>query len=139
MLRGMPRAVLLLSAALAAGCSDGPPLACVDDVDFATCPPLYAPTWTNVYTNTIADTCASGGASCHAAAGGQGGLVLEGADRAYQALTTRGYVIPGDAACSEMVERLYTRNPDLLMPRGARLPDPEACAIGKWVALGAPP
>ena len=42
------------------------------------------------------------------------------------------------AACSEMVERIYSRNPSLLMPRGARLSDPEACAIGKWVAVGAP-
>ena len=31
-----------------------------------------------------------------------------------------------------------TTNPSLLMPRGARLTAPEACAVGRWVAVGAP-
>ena len=140
MLREMSRVVLAIAlAGSAPACSDDAGLTCVEDVDFATCAPLYAPTWENVHANTIARTCSGGGRSCHAAAGAQGGLVLEGSDQAYQALTAdQRYVTPGDAACSELVERLYTRNASLLMPRGARLSEPEACAIGQWVRLGAP-
>ena len=139
MLAGMSRVALVLTAALVlGGCpDDGEPLACVTDVDFATCQPLYAPTFTNVYRNTIVDSCASSRA-CHGSATGASGLFLDGEDQAYSALVDGHYVVPGDAACSELVERLYTKNPSLLMPRGARLPDPEACAIGQWVAAGAP-
>ncbi len=123
-------------AVVAAGCSDPPTPACVD-VDL-TCQPLYAPTWDNVYANTIVRTCASGGGACHAAVGAQGGLVLEGDHAAYAALTgPRAYVVPGDASCSQMIERIYSPSAALLMPRGARLSDPEACAIARWVAAGA--
>jgi len=140
MLPSMSRVALLIwAAASVAGCAGDAPLACVTDVDFTTCQPLYAPTFANVYANTIVRSCASGGRSCHAAAGAQGGLVLEGEARAYLALTGgNAYVTPGDAACSSLVERLYTTNPSLLMPRGARLTAPEACAVGRWVAAGAP-
>jgi hypothetical protein len=140
MLARMSRVALVITlTACAPACSDtAPTLTCVDDVDFAACAPLYAPTFENVYANTITRSCASGGASCHAAAGARGGLVLEGEARAYQALTA-GYLTPGDAACSDLVMRLYTDEPALLMPRGARLPEPEACAVGRWVQLGAPP
>ena len=126
-------------AALLAACSDDATLTCVEDVDFATCQPLYAPTWANVYDNTIVRSCSTGGRACHAAAGAQGDLVLEGSDHAYAALTTNhAYVTPGEAACSPMIERIYSGNPSLLMPRGARLSDPEACAVARWVAAGAP-
>lgn len=137
MLRWMsPWPLALLSAMTAAGCSDDAQLACVE-VDPA-CAPLYAPTWTNVYTNTIVRSCSTGGRSCHAAAGAQGGLALEGEALAHAALLAGGYVRPGDASCSELVERLYTPSASLLMPRGARLSDPEACAVARWVAAGAP-
>ena len=119
-------------------CSDPPSLSCVDRVDFATCGALYAPTWDNVYTNTIVRGCSTGGGSCHAHLGRQGGLDLEGSDQAYRALVDGHYVLAGNAACSPMVERLYTSDPTLVMPRGARLNDAEACAVGKWVAAGAP-
>jgi hypothetical protein len=140
MLAGMSRVALVITlTACAPACSDdAPTLTCVDDVDFGSCAALYAPTFENVYANTITRGCATGGRSCHAAAGNQGGLTLEGEARAYEALSAR-YLTPGDAACSELVMRLYTDEPALLMPRGARLPDPEACAIGKWVHLGAAP
>lgn len=140
MLRGMSRVLLAPCAALAlaialAGCPGDPELTCVADVDFATCAPLYAPTWHNVYTNTIVDSCASSRA-CHGGTSASSGLTLVGEEAAYTRL--RAYVTPGDAACSELVERLYTSSDELLMPRGARLPDPERCAIGQWVAAGAP-
>ena len=130
---------MLVAITVLAGCSDDAVLTCAMDVDFMTCQPLYAPTWDNVHANTIARSCATGGRACHAAAGAQGGLVLEGSERAYLALTTGdAYVTPGDAACSELVSRLYTPYAALVMPRGARLSDAEACAVGKWVAAGAP-
>ncbi|HVV86194.1 MAG TPA: c-type cytochrome domain-containing protein [Kofleriaceae bacterium] len=132
-------AAVVAALAALAGCPSDPSLTCVQDVDFSTCPALYQPTWSAVYENTVVRSCSTGGVSCHAAAGAQGGLVLEGSDQAYLALTAgHRYLTPGDAACSELVERLYSPNPDLVMPRGARLSDPEACAIGKWVAAGAP-
>lgn len=133
-------ALAILTAGLA-GCSDdgGGTLECVTDVDFATCQPLYQPTWENVHANTITRSCSTGGLSCHARAGAQGNVVLGDAAQSYQALLDGGYLLPGNAACSELVMRLYTDDRDLLMPRGARLPDAEACAIGQWVAQGAQP
>jgi hypothetical protein len=147
MLAAMPRAPHVLRAALgglgalavlaSAGCPGDPSLTCVEDVDFATCQPLYAPTWDTVYTNTIADTCATSRA-CHAATAASSRIVLEGSERAYTSLVAGGYVVPGQPACSELIERLYTKSASLLMPRGTRLPAAEACAIGPWVAAGAP-
>lgn len=140
MLAEMSRAALVIAlAACAPSCSD-PTLSCVEGVDFASCAPLYAPTFENVYANTVERKCSTGGRACHSAAGAQGGLVLEGEERAYRSLTAAArYVTPGAAACSELVERLYADDPSLLMPRGARLADAEACAIGQWVERGAPP
>ena len=140
MLGPMGRLAFALSiVAVTAGCPTDPSLACVDDVDLAACRPLYPPTWADVYGNTIERTCASGGVACHAAAGARGGLVLEGSARAYAALTAPGrYLTPGAAACSPLIERLYTPEADLLMPRGARLSEAEACAVARWVEAGAP-
>ncbi len=136
----MVSALPVVTLALAVGgvaCSDDAALACVE-VDPA-CQPLYEPTWANVYSNTIVRSCAAGGVACHAAAGAKGGLVLEGEAAAHAALTTsNAYVTPGDASCSELVTRLYTSNASLLMPRGARLPLAEACAVTQWVRAGAP-
>ncbi len=140
MLTPMRRLALALGiAAVTAGCPADPTLACVDDVDFSACQPLYAPTWANVYANTVARSCASGGGACHAVAGAQRGLILEGDHRAYASLTAdQRYVIPGDTACSQVIERIYTPAASLLMPRGARLSAPEACAVARWVEAGAP-
>src|ERR1700748_3373661 len=69
-------------ALAAAGCG-GPE--CVADVP-ASCSPLYTPTFDQIYTRTLAPTCALSGAACHAPEGAQGGLVFAGADASYAML-----------------------------------------------------
>lgn len=128
---------LLLAGALA-GC-DGAG-ACVELP--AECTPQYEPTFDAIAANTLAPTCGAGGSSCHAAAGAQGGLVLDDADVAYAALLgadgSLARVTPGDAACSPLVERLHAADAAELMPPGEPLSDGELCAIQQWIDAGAP-
>ncbi|MEQ1567453.1 MAG: hypothetical protein ABMA64_17555 [Myxococcota bacterium] len=114
---------------------DGAP-ECVD-VDPG-CAPQFEPTWDAVYANTVSTSCAL--SACHlAGSGGEaaaGGLALgPDSDAAYTAV--RGYVVPGDAACSELVVHL---EPEGLgdMPPGAPLSAEERCAVRAWVDAGAP-
>ncbi|MBK7076828.1 MAG: hypothetical protein IPH44_31510 [Myxococcales bacterium] len=129
----------LMAAALAAlgasgiGCAD-PALTCVT-VDL-TCAPLYAPTWANVSATTLGPKCAASG--CHTTAAAKGGLILDDPATAYERLINGGYVVAGDVACSELTERIFTKESSLRMPRGAPLSDAEACAVAQWVAAGAP-
>lgn len=123
-----------LALAVLGGCHDE--LVCVE-VDLS-CAPLYAPTWDNVVTNTLVPSCGTGNGVCHSPTGARGGLVLGDPATAYQHLLGGGYVIPGDVACSELTERIFSSSSELRMPRGSRLPDAEACAIAQWVAAGAP-
>lgn len=109
-------------------------LCCGDDcVELpAECAPQYAPTFDNVWTNTLSTTCALAG--CHAT--GQGGLTMGTApDEAYAALLD-GYVVPGDPECSLIVSRI---EPDGEggMPPGSVLAEEERCAIETWIAEGA--
>lgn len=130
-----PSSAALALAVVAAGALTGcgePELTCVE-VDL-TCAPLYAPTWDNVVTNTIVPRCGADG--CHTRAAPRGGLVLDDPATAYAQLAR--YVTPGDVACSELTMRVFAGPSSLLMPRGARLSAPEACAVAQWVAAGAP-
>ena len=101
-----------------------------------TCAPLYAPTWANVVATTVVPKCGASG--CHTAAARKGGLVLDDPATAYDHLVRGGYVVPGDAACSELTERIYSTSASLRMPRGTPLSTAEACAVARWVAAGAP-
>ncbi|MBZ0234087.1 MAG: hypothetical protein K8M05_17285 [Deltaproteobacteria bacterium] len=135
----MLRAVLALSLlTVSLGCSGPDQLECVD-VDPA-CAPLYAPTWENVFTNTLRPKCGTGGGACHEGVGAKGGLRLDESEVAYRTLTApeKGYVIVDDASCSELVQRVYTPSSALRMPRGSSLPDSERCALTRWVLAGAP-
>ncbi|MBP8809586.1 MAG: hypothetical protein KBG48_28880 [Kofleriaceae bacterium] len=124
-------ASLALGALAAVGC-DEPTLTCVE-VDL-TCAPLYAPTWDNLVTTTLLPSCAAAG--CHTRAAAAGGLILDDPATAYARL--QPYVTPGDVACSELTMRVFAGPSSLLMPRGARLSEAEACAVAQWVAAGAP-
>ena len=122
------------------GCAEGansPADSCIASAA-ATCSPLYSPTWTNVYERTIDRKCAQGGSACHGAAPGQGGLVLDGADAAYEALLQR-YVIPNDPDCSELSVRMHSDVPGVAMPPGSPLSDAERCSVEQWIAAGAIP
>jgi hypothetical protein len=110
---------------------------CVEDLP-ASCTPLYDPTFDNVFNNTLRPTCAAPGASCHSAAGERGGLVFEDPDRSYELLVGEERALAGDAACSEMVVRIESDDPDVVMPPGAPLAAAERCAIAQWIAAGAP-
>jgi hypothetical protein len=128
-----------LAAAGLEGCGSG---SCVE-VSPSTCTPLYAPTYSEVFTRTLKPTCGQGTTSCHSAAGAQGGLVFEEAGESHRLLTEvasstgRPRVVGGDAACSLLVTRLESTRPDFQMPPGAPLTPSERCAIIQWVQSGA--
>jgi hypothetical protein len=98
----------------------------------AECEPQYTPTFDAVYSNTLATSCSL--SSCHGGSEGQAGLSMGStAQEAYQAL--QGYVVPGDPACSELVQHL---EPEGLgdMPPGQVLAEEERCAIRQWIEQG---
>lgn len=119
---------------LLVACTSDPPPDCIT-VDLA-CAPLYAPTFDNVYTMTLRTTCGSQDASCHSAAGHQGGMTFQDAQHAYDALRA-GRVVPGDAACSKMIVRTSSPGAGYQMPPGDPLSAAEACALVQWVQAGA--
>lgn len=104
------------------------------------CAPLYEPSYEQVFSRTLAPTCAPPGSACHAASGAKGGLVFEDADQAYAMLLgqTDGEqrVLPGDPACSPLVIRLEADD-STVMPPGAALSAAERCSVIQWIANGA--
>jgi Planctomycete cytochrome C len=126
--------VAALAAAALAGCTSDAPPSCIT-VD-TTCAPLYAPTFDNVYTMTLQNTCGSQNASCHSAAGQQGGMSFEDQQHAYRALLA-GRVVPGNPGCSKMVVRTSSPGASYQMPPGDPLSEAERCALLQWVAAGA--
>lgn len=120
------------------GCSGPDQLECVE-VD-PTCAPLYAPTWDNVFANTLRPKCGTGGGACHEGPGANGGLRLDESDIAYRTLTaqSKNYVELSDVPCSELIQRIYSTSSSLRMPKGSSLPDAERCALAQWVLAGAP-
>lgn len=127
--------VPLGALALLGACGDSGPPSCVT-VD-ASCTPRYAPTFDNVYNNTLRESCGSDSVACHSAAGKRGGLSMASADVAYAQLTDAERVVAGDPACSEIVVRMHGRGESYLMPPGAPLADADRCAIERWIADGA--
>jgi hypothetical protein len=108
------------------------------------CPPLaaqcstqYEPVFEQVYSNTLARSCGVGGSSCHAAAGAQGDLVLDDIDSAHAQLLLNERVLPGDAACSMLIQRLDHADPARVMPPGAKLSASEICSVRRWIEAGA--
>lgn len=125
-----------LAALALAGCGEGEPPRCTT-ID-AQCTPRYAPTFSNVYENTLRQSCGSQSSVCHSAAGRKGGLSLESAAVAHAELVAGGRVVPQDPACSELVVRIHGEGSSYLMPPGAALPAADRCAIEQWIAAGAP-
>ncbi|HEU4733563.1 MAG TPA: c-type cytochrome domain-containing protein [Kofleriaceae bacterium] len=125
----------LLGSAAHAGCTSDPPPSCIP-VDTG-CAPLYAPTFDNVYAMTLQNTCGSTRASCHSAAGHQGGMSFETEPRAYEVLLA-GRVTPGNPGCSKMIVRTDSPGATYQMPPGDPLTAPERCALIQWIAAGAP-
>jgi hypothetical protein len=143
------RATLLLLGMLVLACGgdDGSDegLTCVEGLADA-CTPAFDPTWQNVYANVVSPTCGGSGSSCHAAAGKQGGLDLSSAPKAHAALlghdeVGKARVVPGDPACSILMERIETSDLQKRMPLGAPQPLSAAtrCAVQQWIEKGASP
>lgn len=137
----MKRLTTFCLLVLALGCGDESgdnTLPCVDALP-ETCTPLYEPIFDEVYKNTLEKGCAVAGGSCHSNTGGQGGLILEDPDVAYEHLldVVHARVIPGDPDCSPLVKRLEATDSNALMPPGTQLSEPERCAIVEWIRLGA--
>lgn len=132
--------------ACAACSSSDPPsdagLQCVTGLS-ADCAPLYATSdFTTLYTKILHPSCATGGSTCHTKSGSKGGLVFEDEDQSYELLLGnvdgRKRVIPGDAACSLLVERLEVMSSTLRMPPGPTpLSAGERCNFVRWIAAGA--
>jgi Planctomycete cytochrome C len=129
----LPAASLALGAL--AGCTTDPPPSCI--IVDTSCAPLYAPTFNNVYAMTLKDTCGSTRASCHSAAGHQGGMSFDTEQYAYDALLA-GRVMPGNPGCSKMIVRTDSPGAGYQMPPGDPLGEPERCALIQWIAAGAP-
>jgi hypothetical protein len=132
---------LALLALLLPGCNgNGSTADCVTGLSTA-CAPLYPPTFDQVFSRTLAPTCAQPGGVCHASTGVQGGLLFITPDDSYALLLGESgsapRVVPGNPACSLLVERIYATDPDKLMPPKAPLSDAERCAIVQWIAGGA--
>ena len=130
-MRRMWLAVLL--AALAGCPEDGPP-ACVT-VE-TSCTPLYAPTFDNVFNNTLKGGCGSMIGSCHSASGA-GKMSLADPAAAYASLLD-GRVTPGDPGCSELIVRTDVSGKSYQMPPSTNLGAAERCSLIQWVAAGAP-
>jgi hypothetical protein len=127
-------AIASLSCPLTACMSDPPP-ECIT-VDTA-CAPLYQPTFANIYTMTLRDSCGSALSSCHSATGRMGGMSFESESQAYTALLA-GRVAPGDPGCSKMVVRTSSPGASYQMPPGDPLGVAERCALIQWIQAGAP-
>jgi hypothetical protein len=146
-LRRCPIRTLLVGASLATllGCSgspNGPPTpSCVANLT-TTCQPLYdPPTYQAIYDNILHTSCAIGLGSCHTSDAAKGGLVLDSADVAYAGLLGtmggRARVQPGDPACSLLVIRLESSDPNFVMPKGSRLSEQAICDFVQWISQGA--
>ena len=128
----------MLSLGDLGGCDyDDPPPACVDIP--GSCAPLYEPTFENVYNQTLSKKCSVANAACHSSSAAKGGLVLEGIDEAYDGLVNSvpPRVLPDDPGCSTMAIRVESDDPGYVMPIGAKMSDPERCAILQWIQDGA--
>jgi hypothetical protein len=80
--------------------------------------------------------------TCHGATGNQGNLTLSDPNAAYDALLGVGSpharVIPGDAACSPLMARLTSSDPNVRMPKdGVPLAAGVVCAVQNWISQGA--
>jgi hypothetical protein len=137
---------LLQFCSQAPGASQSDPLpACVSPTAAESpdsCPPLYSPTFPEIFQHTLSATCATSGVSCHGVDGKQGGLVFQDEQSSYDALLGdagggKRRVVPGDVACSEVMVRLDVSGHSWSMPPNEPIDDRVRCSIRKWIASGA--
>ena len=136
---------LLAGAIAVAGCGSDPPPdqnhTCVENLNTDCSELLYdPPVYSTIYSKILQPKCATG-SGCHSADVAMGGLAVTDADQTYDALLgIKGgvkRVIPRDAACSPLMVRLESRDPNFVMPRGDRLTEPALCVFVQWIKQGA--
>jgi hypothetical protein len=114
--------------------------ACLADLALD-CAPLYdPPAYTTIFEKILRPSCATGDGTCHTADAAAGGLTLDDVEGAYAQLVQgdRARVVPGDPACSRLVERLEAATASTRMPPGPTpLLEAERCTIIRWIAEGA--
>jgi hypothetical protein len=107
------------------------------------CSPTLSTDYNTIYASVLSTSCgtATGVMTCHGAAGNQGGLSLAEPNGAYSALLSgapHARVVPGDPACSPLMARLTSGDPNVRMPKGgAPLGEGVLCAIQSWIREGA--
>jgi Planctomycete cytochrome C len=131
---------LLALAPLACSGDDGP--GCVKDLDLTCQPQDDPPTFDAIYDTTLMPTCGSGQSTCHSPDGHQGGIVFADPDTSYAYLMGqvdgKARVVPGDPACSPLIERLESDDRSFRMPPSTdKLPEPERCTVRLWIENGA--
>jgi hypothetical protein len=125
---------------------DGEPT-CLDAAGTLDCSPLYgrqsdgsiAPTFQEVYDNTLTGCAVSG---CHSGASPTGGMQLGTIDEAFASLhgkssTGEPRITPGDIECGKVIVRLETVGESYSMPPANHLKDSELCSIRHWIKNGA--
>jgi Planctomycete cytochrome C len=105
------------------------------------CNALHDPQiYSTLFGEIIQPNCTAG-TSCHSTDGAMGGLVLANADDTYDALLgTKGgtkRVVPRDPACSPLMVRFESPDPNYRMPRGVPLTEAQLCDFIKWIEQGA--
>lgn len=87
----------------------------------------------------LAPSCGSQGSACHPGGGPPGSLTFDAQATTYTELLEGAHVLPGDPACSPLMIRLESDDPDERMPPGTTpIPAGARCSIATWIAEGAP-
>jgi len=132
------RVFALLAALVPVSACGGGGDACEEfDVDLA-CTPQYAPTFDNIFANTLTPKCNLPGTACHSIDGARAGLIFETADQSFDLLTGSGNdVLANDVCGSELSFRILSDASNVQMPPGNPLSAGEQCAILQWIDQGA--
>lgn len=101
---------------------------------------VIAPTFDDVFTNTLQPVCGAPG--CHSGTNPQRGLKLDQIDDAYTTLLEKSAdgearVIPGNVQCGKVIVRLETAGESWSMPPDHHLDEATLCAIRHWIKDGA--
>lgn len=129
----------VVGTACGSGNGDDEP-ACLPAPASTDCTRLYAPTFDNVWKNTLSTTCAAPG--CHSGSMPTGDMALDNEDQAYTNLLTKSTtseprVTPNDVKCGKIIVRLHTKGQSYSMPPDQMLDANTLCSITQWIANGA--
>ncbi len=138
----MTRAWMLLMSCCLFACGGEEPGECLLALS-TDCEARFAPTYTNIFQQSLRASCGGPGVSCHGDAGRQAGLAFVSEQESYDLLLgnlgDRPRVIAGDPDASLLLQRLECSAPQRRMPLNSEpLPATVRCAIVQWVAAGAP-